>query len=726
MSDATVDSVLPAILIDTLYLAWRKHGKLIPDQLASLLGDCFQADDGGLSYALVLADVRVGLAAQGIELLLGQPDWQASAGDLQTHSPIDSIWVGRFDLGSPQWQVWERSAEKGWQKLRPQGGEEQPLAERKRATKGWLLRPQQAYAAEKNASDVLGTQSFWTLGLNLLQGRIGNIALSSFLINLGMLTLPLFSMLMYDKVVHNGIFETLWTLAIGVVLFVALEVVLRLIRARQIDRLAQVLDNQVDRQMFEQLLRPSGRAGSQPGLTARYLTLYRNLSNSREFFSSTYLLALADVPFVFIMAICIGIIAWPLLVVVAVWIAIYVAASHYLKRQSLKTLNDLNRIQISKQAVLADALSSLDLLRTSGVGDALYKRFMQQAVDQSNVLAIQRRQTTVQGLLTQVVYIGSAVTLLVVGAYLIFAQLMSLGAMVAVSMLSGRTMGVIGQALSTLGRWDELKQALAAFQPFLQGAQTEQKWVNQLAEPRTIKGVMQLKDIEHRFATTNAESHAGALCCVSLTIPLGSRVGLLGRPGSGKSTLSRIMAGAIVPSNGQALLDDRTLNDYSRVELVDAVSFKPQEATLIAGTIEENIVLGWPENLSAEQRSRRLHRGLFLSGLDQDFARGTLSLSVSVEEYGANLSGGQRQKVALARALASYAKLIILDEPTNGLDPESESLLIDRLGHLKETSLILVTHSAKLLAITNRVIALDQGKVIADGATKELLLNGKN
>jgi ABC-type bacteriocin/lantibiotic exporter with double-glycine peptidase domain len=237
-----------------------------------------------------------------------------------------------------------------------------------------------------------------------------------------------------------------------------------------------------------------------------------------------------------------------------------------------------------------------------------------------------------------------------------------------------------------------------------------------------MTGAIQLKEVQHQFVASQTEESGGALRGVSFTIPAGSKIGLLGRPGSGKSTLARIMAGAMLPTSGQVLLDDRALASYRRSELTGSVSFKPQEATLVAGTIEENILLGWPEDGDAQERSRLLHRGLFLSGLDQDFARGTLNLSVLVEEYGANLSGGQRQKVALARALASHARLIILDEPSNGLDPESETLLIERLSHLKDVSLVLVTHSARLLAMTSRVIALDQGKILADGATKELLL----
>lgn len=713
-------------LLAALWAAWRRQGKQIPEALQTLLRACLAADEGSLAQALALADARVVLAKHGLELVAGSPDWQASSADPAPHSPFGSLWIAEVTHAQQnEWQLWERTADNGWQLLWPAKPLDSALP-----SKACLLRP----AAQSNDGSLVTSSdngaSFWSMGLNLLQGRIGGIALASFFINLGMLSLPLFSMLMYDKVVHNGIFETLWTLAIGVALFVALEIALRLLRSRQIDRLAQVLDTQVDRQMFTQLLQPTSRAGSQPGMAARYLTLYRNLTNAREFFSSTYLLAIADAPFVLLMALCIGVIAWPLFFVVLIWIAIYVLAANALKSKTLKTAHALSDMQTSKQAVLADALSSLDVLRTSGAGDALFQRFMGLATQQSDLVAQQRHQVTVQNLLTQVMYVGSSVSLLVVGAYLIFAQMLSVGALVAVSMLSGRTMGVVGQALSTLGRWDELKQALIAFQPYLKPAPTNQVSTQVSASAgsptaaRLLVGHLQIKDIHHQFGKLEeAANDEGALRGLSLSVAAGSRVGLLGRPGSGKSTLARILAGAILPSRGQVMLDDRTLQSYRREELTSAISFKPQEATLVAGTIEENIALGWPTHWDAETRRRSLHRGLFLSGLDHDFARGTLQLSTLVEEYGANLSGGQRQKVALARALAIEAKVLVLDEPSNGLDPESEALLIQRLSHIKGATLILVTHSARLLSMTNRVIALEQGKLLADGATSEILLS---
>ncbi|PUE07213.1 hypothetical protein B9Z51_15270 [Limnohabitans sp. T6-5] len=560
-----------------------------------------------------------------------------------------------------------------------------------------------------------GQRSYWQWVAQILQGRLQGLVLSSMLINLGVISMPLFSMLVYDKVMHNGIFETLWALAIGVFLSLALEVMLRWLRARQVERLAQVLDQRVDAVLFQSLLQPSGRAGSQPGMTARFVSLYRDLYSARDFFSAHYLLALADVPFIFILWAVIGWIAWPLLLMLMAWTAVYVGLGTWVKNRSKHIGRHAAQLQTGKFALLADALSSLDALRTSHVGQRFQGRFATLSQDHADFQALQRHELTRQMLLSQAVYIGCSVSLLVLGAYLVFDQYITQGAMVAVGMLAGRTLAAVGQALMTLGRWRELTDALAALDPFLHSPSLDAAPVME-APARAVEGDIKLLQVGHGYG-----GQAQALKDITLHIRAGERIALLGRPGSGKSTLARVLARAIEPTAGEVRVDDVALAAYPLNSRASWLSFKPQEATLVAGTVESNILAGLPLSASAEQRIQALKRGLYLSGMDVDLGNGSLSLSQAVEEYGSNLSGGQRQKVALARALAIDAKVLILDEPTNGLDPESEKLLVQRLAQLKGTTLILVTHSARALALCPRVVALDRGCVVADGATRELV-----
>ena len=319
---------------------------------------------------------------------------------------------------------------------------------------------------------------------------------------------------------------------------------------------------------------------------------------------------------------------------------------------------------------------------------------------------------------SQVVYLLSYVSLLVVGAYLIFGQFITVGALMAVSMLSGRTLGAAGQVLLSLGRWHELKHAMDVLAPFLSSSwQTEE--AQQLHRPSSsIQGQIAIHNIAHQY--NNGQN---ALREFSLHIQPGEKVALVGRPGSGKSTLLRIMAGAVQPSQGEVRVDHVALHHIDPQDRFSWLGFKPQEAPLMAGTLEHNVLLNLAPDTPQAVRMEALQRALHLSTLDQDLNAGTLSLDHPIEEYGANLSGGQRQKVALARVFATQPKVLLLDEPTNGLDTETENLIIERLGQLQDITLVVVSHNSRVLRMTQRLVVLEQGKVIADGLTEKMLVS---
>lgn len=579
----------------------------------------------------------------------------------------------------------------------------------------------------------------------VLRGRLGWLTLSSFFINLGVFVPSLFGMLVYDKVVHNGVFETLWALAIGVVLYLAIELCLRTLRVRDIERVAMAVDQLIDQRLFAALLQPSARSGAQPGMAARFLTLYRDLASARDFFSSQYLLAMADVPFLVVILAAIGLIAWPLLLVVLVWVGLYALVGQWLKDRTQLHTRTANAQQATKLALLTDTLSSLDTLRTSHAGSRMQRRFASSAQQYSESSSSLRLSLVLQSHWQMVVSLLSYVSLLVVGSYLIFGQHITVGALIAVSMLSGRTLATVGQVLLALGRWTELRQSITQLAPYLhaepgQGdalalaahattpstthsgsssvAMQTGDVIDSLRRPvGTVRGHIATHQLVHRYA--NGQT---ALRELNLTIQPGERVGLLGRPGSGKSTLLRILAGAIQPMQGEVRVDHATLHSIAAQDRVTWLAFKSQEAALMAGTLESNILLNLPEDATPQQRMDALAHAVYVSALDIDLASGALRLDLPVEEYGANLSGGQRQKVALARALATRPRLLLLDEPTTGLDTETEKTIVERLAALTDVTLIVVTHSAAVLAITQRLVVLEQGKLLADGPTANLLV----
>jgi ABC-type bacteriocin/lantibiotic exporter with double-glycine peptidase domain len=222
------------------------------------------------------------------------------------------------------------------------------------------------------------------------------------------------------------------------VLFLAAEITVRTLRARDLERMALAIDESIDRRMLASLLQPSSRSAMQPGMAARFLTLYRDLSSARDFFSSQYLMALSDLPFLVLIFIVLGIVAWPLMLVVGVWLAIYIWVGLYLKARAQSQSRTVNTLQASKLALLSDAMGSLDALRTSHAGTVLHHRFDKTSHHHAVASSTLRLEQVLQNHWTQAVYLLSYVSLLIVGAYLVFGQFITVGALIAVSMLTKR------------------------------------------------------------------------------------------------------------------------------------------------------------------------------------------------------------------------------------------------------------------------------------------------
>jgi ABC-type bacteriocin/lantibiotic exporter with double-glycine peptidase domain len=449
----------PAALFAQLQTCLRADGAKVPSKLMDVLATLASRVDHVAQSDLAWVEARQLLAGIGRGLSMSSPQWHARIDSDDAQAPWGGIWLG---VSAGEWQLWQRTPQQGWEIVYGNPAATLPAQDAPGFFLTKLVEPVALDGEDKEASPT-----YWRWVVSLLRGRIGTIMLASVIINLGLLTLPLFAMLVYDKVVFNGIFETLWALAIGVGLVLALEIAVRALRARQVERLSQALDERIDSRLFSVLLRPSVRAGSQPGMTARFLTLYRDLAGARDFFSSHYLLAIADLPFVLLLWLVIGVVAWPLLIVILVWTALYTWCGSVLKHRMLRAGQHAIKSQLAKQAVLTDALSSLDLLRTSHAGGKMFGRFMALAREQSLHVALQREEANRGVWLSQIVYAGCYVTLLIAGAYLVFNQQLTTGALIAVSMLSGRSLGIVGQVLTTLGRWQELRQALRALAPFM-------------------------------------------------------------------------------------------------------------------------------------------------------------------------------------------------------------------------------------------------------------------
>lgn len=540
-----------------------------------------------------------------------------------------------------------------------------------------------------------------------LRAAWAEVGLASLFVNTGLLLLPLFSMLVYDKVVNNGVFETLWALTIGMAIYLVTDAGMRVVRAWSTEHVAEDLTRRGDEALWQRLVAQTDLAGG----FARFLSNYRDLAVARDFVSSTYLLALADLPFFLLYLLAIGLIAWPLVIVATLLVLVYALAGYALQVRSNRLGKEAEQQNTRKLTYMGEVLGSLDVVRTVP-GTSVFLRRWRELSDGAAEIDGQRRLTASHSsTLAASMLTFSTVAMLVAGAYLIEARQLSVGGLIACNLLAARAMSLVTSLFMVAGKWQDFRRSAARMESSLQPI------VAREYTPRpTIAGNLAVHGLSKRYPDRPI-----ALDNVSLSIAAGERVALLGKPGAGKTTLLRCLAGLCQPDAGQILFDGLALEDVARLDRARWLAWKSQDPALFAGTLEENLRVAGSAGDSA-----RLAQALWVSGLEDELKSGRMTLGMPLEERGSNLSGGQRQKVALARAFAQPSRILLLDEPTLGLDPDSERLLAERLPQLlsRDDVLVMTTHSAIMLGVAQRVIALDGGRIVADGPREKLVRAG--
>ena len=528
------------------------------------------------------------------------------------------------------------------------------------------------------------------------------VGVASVLVNAGQILLPLFSMLLYNKIINNGVFATLWALAIGMLIYIATDAALRAIRAWAVERLAADLAHRDDLRLWHRLLQPANQINTS---LAALLSQYRDLSLGREFISATYLLAMADIPFILLYVLVITLIAWPLGLLTLLLAGIYLLFSLELQRQLTQASRESEQAMTRKMSMLGSLFSVLDLLKTTSHQHHLRRRWIDLGTHAS---AIESRRRLLQGttvIAANVMVPFTTVAILVLGAYLIEWQVSNIGALIACSMLASRCLATVSSLFTVLAKWEDFERAATRFEQGFTAAENTQG--SKLAMP-VVSGQIQVNGVSKQYP-----ERPPVLAEVSLSIQAGEHIALLGKPGAGKTTLLRCMAGLLSPDHGRILFDGAAVNEIEPRDRNRWLVFKGQEAAIFAGTLADNLQAETPELLA---------RALWLSGLDEEIRQGRLTLGTVLLDHGDNLSGGQRQKVALARTFARNGSIYLLDEPTAGLDPDTERLFAQRLKEgLPQATLLMITHSPHVIETVSRLIVLDNGKIVADGPREKLL-----
>jgi ATP-binding cassette, subfamily C, bacterial LapB len=536
------------------------------------------------------------------------------------------------------------------------------------------------------------------------------VLLAAVLINLFALASPLFIMNVYDRVVPNHAVETLWVLAAGVITVFVFDFVLRNLRGYFVDSAGRMADQKLASRIFEQVM--GIRMAARPASAGAFASHLREFESLRDFFTSATAVTLVDLPFVFLFVAIVWWIGGPIALVPAIAVPLVIGFGLILQVPLNRIVRRAFQEAAQKHGVLVESISGLETIK-SVRAEGRMQRSWEQFVEATARSGMRAR--LLSGLGVSVSLLAQnlvSVGVVIFGVYRIADGLMTVGALVACTIITGRAMAPLAQVAGILTRYHQARAAYDALDKVMALPVERPAQARFLHRPR-LDGEVAFKEVTFSYPGQKQP----ALDKASFVIKPGERVGLIGRIGSGKTTIGKLVLGLYEPDQGAVLIAGTDLRQIDPADLRRNVGCVLQDVFLFHGTIRDNIALGAP--VADDQAVLRAAR---IAGVEDFVARHPLGFDLNVGERGERLSGGQRQAVAVARALLLDPPVLVLDEPSSAMDHGAEGRLKQRLEEiLPGKTLILATHRASLLSLVERLIVLDGGRVVADGPRHDVL-----
>lgn len=534
---------------------------------------------------------------------------------------------------------------------------------------------------------------------------------AALMINLLGFALPLFTMNVYDRVIPNKAVSSLWVLAVGALLAFGVEFALRLARATLLDDLGRELDVKLSEKIFSKVLNMplADRRGS-TGMLARRVSEFESV---RDFFASTTVVLLVDVVFLFLFLIMIAVLAGWLSLVPLTLILVMGIAGYFLQRQMVQASLDSQADSSIQHAMLVESIGGAETIKSCAAEGQVLGQWRRMVDTSARTQASLRRTGAAAINLATLAQQFSSLALVVGGFYLFDSGKISMGAIIAIVMLAGRSMAPIGQLAFLMTRGRQAWTTMASIQQMIE-ADDERRMGSSALNLTIDKGHTVVEGLSFTYPGASAPS----LSDINLKIDAGERIAIVGRVASGKSTLGRLLCGLYAPETGNIFIDGLDSRQYSPIYLRSQLRFVGQDSVLFSGSIKQNLQYCAPSASDAD-----LLATLQSIGADRFMGRDETGLDRGTGERGGQLSGGQRSFLTIARALASPSRLLFLDEPTGAMDTQSERLFITALKGAVPASqtVIIATHREAILQMCDRIIVIDGGRIVADGPRAEVL-----
>ncbi|MFK3771281.1 type I secretion system permease/ATPase [Pseudomonas sp. NPDC089406] len=587
-----------------------------------------------------------------------------------------------------------------------EGGEQwvetQTLAE---AYSGQALFARPRHALEDARAPLLPRVNAWFRDtLRHSRWLYGDALLASLLINLLGLMVPLFVMQTYDRVVPNQALSTLWVLVAGLFIGTAFELVLRMVRAHLLDQAGKKTDLILSATLFERITGMSMKA--RPASIGGFAQSIHDFQGLREFLTAVTLTSIIDLPFVALMLLVIGLLGGWLVLIPLIAFPVAVGLALFIQVRLRDTVQKSLSLGAVRQALLIETLGGLETLKACGAeSERQYQwEHTNGAIARLDAHARNLSSLASNGTLFIQQFCGMAT--IVAGVYSIIAGNLSVGALVASYMLGSRVLAPLGQIAGLITRYQQAQLTMRSTDALMSLPQ-ERQAEQQALEHTALQGGLSISHASFRYPGQTAP----ALNDVHFSLTPGERIGIIGRSGSGKSTLARLIMGFHHPDEGQVLLDNLDLRQLDIADLRSQLGYVAHDLPLLAGSLRDNLTLG-----ARHVSDARMLEVAELTGVSELARQHPQGFDRPVGERGQLLSGGQRQAVLLARALLLEPPLLVLDEPTSHMDNSSEDQLRQRLlAWVPGKTLLLVTHRTSMLSLVDRLLVLDNGKIVADG-----------
>lgn len=550
---------------------------------------------------------------------------------------------------------------------------------------------------------------FWST-IKLSTSIYKDVLYASLLINLFVLASPLFTMNVYDRVVPNNAIETLWVFAIGVCIVYILDTFLKFTRTYLLETAAKKSDIIMSSIIFEKVL--NLKMSHHPNSVGSFSSNLRDFDNIRGFLTNATMTALIDLPFAILFLIVIAYIGGQIVIIPIVTMAIIIFYALIIKSPLQNSIESTHEASAKKSSILIETLNNIETLKTLGaLGQTQWK--WEESVGEIAKKSLKSRLIsssipTVTQLLIQL----NTVTLIVYGVYLIQEFELSMGGLIAIVILTSRTLAPMGQVAGLLTNYEETKTSYETLNEII-SQPSERPDGKKFVQKPVFSGHIEFKDVTFSYPDTDVQ----VLKKVSFVIKPGENVSIIGRIGSGKSTIQKLILGLYEVDSGQILIDGIDIKQIDPADLRKNLGYVSQDVMLFKGTVKDNIIYR-----ATHTSDFNMIRAATVSGTAEFVKKHPKGYEMPVGERGQGLSGGQRQSIGIARAFLLDAPIMLMDEPSNAMDQLSESKLLDNLSvSLKDKTTILITQKMTLLKIVDRVLVMNDGKLIIDAPKQEAL-----